>query len=120
MPEPDTLDGFGEVRGKAQPLPPKQAKALAKAEREADKLREYDELDDEQAERLDVLDAEIETLSECTYIWSDRQKARAGAIVSATQGGLLPALRRRARASLRLVAAPQIFVRPVACMEFDD
>jgi ParB family transcriptional regulator, chromosome partitioning protein len=81
------------VRGKAQPLPPKQAKALAKAEREADRLREHDELDDEQAERLDALDAEIETLSECSYIWSDRQKARAGAIVSIGHDGKLAVMR---------------------------
>ncbi len=47
----------------------------------------HDELDDEQAERLDACEAEIETLSECTYIWSDRQKARAGAIVSVTHDG---------------------------------
>jgi hypothetical protein len=34
---------------------------LAKAEREADKLRERDELDDDEAERLDAFNAEIET-----------------------------------------------------------
>jgi ParB family chromosome partitioning protein len=76
------LRRFGEVRGKALPLPPKQAKALTKAEHEADELRELDELDDEQAERLDPLDAEIETLREPEYGWSDRRKARAGAILT--------------------------------------
>ena len=40
MPDPAALDldGFGEAKGKAQPLPAKQAKAFAKAEREADRL----------------------------------------------------------------------------------
>src|SRR5271166_5890831 len=95
MPDPgiDTLRAFGEAKGKAQPLPPKRAKALAKAQREADRLRERDELDDDEAERLDALDAEIETLSERTYIWSDRQKARAGAIVSVDHNGKLAVLR---------------------------
>jgi ParB family transcriptional regulator, chromosome partitioning protein len=76
----ETLRRFGELRGKREPLPAKQAKALAKAEREADKLREIDELNDGEAERLEALETEIETLSEHTYIWSDRQKARGGAI----------------------------------------
>ena len=44
----DALRSFGEAKGKAQPLPPKQEKALAKAEKEADALRELDELTDEQ------------------------------------------------------------------------
>ena len=78
----DALRSFGEAKGKAQPMTAKQEKALAKAEREADKLRELDELTDEQSERLDALDAEIETLSEPVYLWSDRQKAKAGAVVS--------------------------------------
>jgi ParB family transcriptional regulator, chromosome partitioning protein len=87
------LDGFGEVRGKAQPLPPKQAKALAKVEREADRLRTRDELDDDEAERLDACEAEIAALSERSYIWSDRQKARAGAILSVSHDGKLDVLR---------------------------
>jgi ParB family chromosome partitioning protein len=37
--------------------------------------------------------AEIETLSEHTYIWSDRQKGRAGAIVSVTHDGKLAVMR---------------------------
>jgi hypothetical protein len=52
-------------------LPPKRAKALSKALREADRLRERDELDDE-ADRLDALDAQIAMLREPNYIWSDR------------------------------------------------
>jgi ParB family transcriptional regulator, chromosome partitioning protein len=95
MPDPAAvdLDGFGETKGKAQPLPPKQAKALAKAEREADKLRELDELDDDEAERLDACEAEIAALSERSYIWSDRQKARAGAILTVSHDGKLDVLR---------------------------
>ena len=64
------LRSYGELRGKREPMPAKQAKALAKAEREADKLREIDELNDDEAERLEALEAEIDTLSEHTYIWS--------------------------------------------------
>jgi hypothetical protein len=62
MPEAgfDTLRGYGELRGKREPLPAKQAKAEAAAE----KLREADELNDDEAERLEALEAEIETLSE--------------------------------------------------------
>ena len=47
-----TLRSYGETKGKPQPLPAKQAKALAKAEREADRLREFDDLTDEQVERM--------------------------------------------------------------------
>jgi len=95
MPAPgfETLRSFGEVKGKAQPVPPKQAKALAKMEREADRLRERDELTDDEAERLDALDAEIAALGEPDYIWSDRQKARAGAVVSVDHDGKLAVLR---------------------------
>ena len=57
------------------------------------KLRELT-LTDEQTERLDALDAEIATLSEPDYVWSDRQKARAGAIVSVDHGGELVVLSR--------------------------
>jgi ParB family chromosome partitioning protein len=89
----DTLRSFGEVKGKRQPLPAKQAKALAKAEREADRLREADELTDKEAERLDVLEAEIAVLSEHEYVWSDRQKARAGAVISLEHDGRLAVLR---------------------------
>ena len=56
-------------------------------------MRERDELDDDEAERLDALEAEIEALSERTYTWSDRQKARAGAIVSVDHHGKLAVLR---------------------------
>jgi len=70
----DRLRSFWEVKGKPQPLPAQQAKALAKAEREADRLREIDDLTDEQADRLDALDTDIATLSEPDYLWSDRQK----------------------------------------------
>jgi ParB family chromosome partitioning protein len=95
LPDPAAvdLDGFGEAKGMAQPLPAKQAKALAKAEREADRLRARDEPDDDEIDRLDVLDAEIEMLSEHTYIWSDRQKARAGAVVSMGHDGQLEVMR---------------------------
>ncbi|HUN95501.1 MAG TPA: DNA-binding protein, partial [Bradyrhizobium sp.] len=85
----ERLRSFGETKGKPQPLPAKQAKALAKAEREADTLREIDDLTDEQADRLDALETEIATLSEPDYLWSDRQKAKAGAIVSIAHDGKL-------------------------------
>ncbi|OYV36440.1 MAG: hypothetical protein B7Z80_15565 [Rhodospirillales bacterium 20-64-7] len=83
----DALRSFGEAKGKAQPIPPKQEKALAKAEREAEKLRELEELTDEQSERLDALDAEIEALSEPVYEWSDRQKAKTGHPARFNQAG---------------------------------
>jgi ParB family chromosome partitioning protein len=95
MPDPgfDTLRSFGEVKGKRQPLPAKQAKALAKLEREADALRELDDLTDEQVDRLDALDAEIAALSEAALVFGDRQKARAGVIVSVGDRGRLAVLR---------------------------
>jgi ParB family transcriptional regulator, chromosome partitioning protein len=67
MPDFDALDGYGEMRGNAQPMPPKQAKALAKALREADRLRDRDELDDDEAARLGALEEEIAALSERTF-----------------------------------------------------
>jgi ParB family chromosome partitioning protein len=93
MPDFDALDGYGEMRGKAQPMPPKQAKALGKALREADRFRDRDELDDDEAERLDALDHEIAALSERTFVWSDRQKARGGAVIGIEQDGRLGVMR---------------------------
>jgi ParB family transcriptional regulator, chromosome partitioning protein len=93
MPDFDALDGYGEMRGKAQPMPPKQAKALAKALREADRFRDRDELDDDEAERLDALDHEISALSERSFIWSDRQKARGGAVIGIEHDGKLGVMR---------------------------
>jgi hypothetical protein len=43
--------------------------------------------------RLDALDEEIAALSERTFVWSDRQKARGGAIVSITHDGKLGVMR---------------------------
>ena len=93
MPDFDALDGYIEMRGKAQPMPPKQAKALAKALREADRFRDRDELDDDEAARLDALEEEIAALSQRTFIWSDRQKARRGAIIGIEQDGKLGVMR---------------------------
>jgi ParB family chromosome partitioning protein len=89
----DALPEFGQVRGKRQPLPAKQAKALAKLERERDSLSECDDPTCEQVERLDTLDAEIAALSETAFTFSDRQKARAGAIVSFDHRGKLEVMR---------------------------
>jgi ParB family chromosome partitioning protein len=92
LPDPagfETLPEFGQVRGKRQPLPAKQAKALAKLERERHRLNECDDLTDEQVERAAALDEEIADLSEATFLFSDRQKARAGAIVSVDYRGKL-------------------------------
>ena len=93
MPDLDALDGFGEMRGKALLMPAKQAKALAKAEREADRLCARDELDDDEAERLDALDHEIANLSERSFTWSDRQKARGAAVLGIDRDGSLSVLR---------------------------
>jgi ParB family chromosome partitioning protein len=67
MPDFDALDGYGEMRGKAQPMPPIQAKALANTLREADRFRDRDELDDDEPARLDALDHEIAALSERAF-----------------------------------------------------
>jgi ParB family chromosome partitioning protein len=85
----DALRSYGRVNGKRQPLPAKQAKALVKAERERDALREADDLTDEQAERYDELERQIAALSEAEYLWSDRQKARCGVVVSIDHDGEL-------------------------------
>jgi ParB family transcriptional regulator, chromosome partitioning protein len=85
----DALRDFGEVRGKAQPLPPKQAKALAGLERQRDRMSDQDDLTDDELERYEQLNAEIAALSEPVYVFSDRQKAKAGAIVGIGQGGEL-------------------------------
>ncbi len=91
IPEPGsaTLRAFGEVKGKCQPLPAKQAKTLAKLQREADELGRLDDLTTGQADRLAALDDQIEALSAPVYVWSDRQKARAGAIVGLGHDGKL-------------------------------
>ena len=64
-----------------------------KALREADRLRDRDELDDDEAARLDALEEEIAALSERTFVWSDRQKARGGAIIGIEQDGKLGVMR---------------------------
>jgi ParB family transcriptional regulator, chromosome partitioning protein len=89
----ETLPEFGQVRGKRQPLPARQAKAVAKLERERDALNDDDELTEEQTGRLEALDAEIAALSDAAVTFSDRQKARAGAIVSVDYRGKLAVMR---------------------------
>jgi ParB family chromosome partitioning protein len=93
----DTLSRYGRVKGKARPLPAReakaQAKALAKAEKALEALHEQDELTEEEADRLDALDAEVEALSTPVMVWSDRQMARAGAVVGIAPNGALAVTR---------------------------
>ncbi len=77
----EALRSYGRQRGKPQPTPAKQAKALAKAEAARDKLAEQDELTDEEAEELAELDEQILALTDVPVEWSDRQKKRSGAVV---------------------------------------
>ena len=95
VPEIDgtTLRGFEELRGKREPLPAKQARALAKLEKERDRLGERDDLTDDEAERCEQIDTEIATLSEAAVTYSDRQKARAGAFVAIGTDGRLDVAR---------------------------
>lgn len=89
----DVLRGFEQLRGKRQPLAPKQAKVLAKLERQRDALRERDDLTDDELSRSEELDAEIEALEESAFVFTDRQKARAGVIVAIGHDGTLVAVR---------------------------
>lgn len=89
----DLVRGFEELRGKRQPLPPKQAKALAKLERQRDSMRDQDDLTDDEAARFEQLETEIATLSETAVTYSDRQKARAGAFVSIGANGKVDVVR---------------------------
>ena len=85
----EALRGYGRQQGKPQPLPVKQAKALAKVETTREKLAAKDELTDEEAERLEALDAEAAALAEAPLAWSERQKKRCGVVVSiGYDGGL--------------------------------
>jgi ParB family chromosome partitioning protein len=83
----DTRRGFEELRGKRQPLPPKDAKKLAKLEKEHEALSELDEYTDDELDRCERLDAEIAALEESAFVFSDRQKARSGAFVSIGRDG---------------------------------
>jgi ParB family chromosome partitioning protein len=89
----ETLRGYGRQQGKPQPMPAKQAKALAKAEAARDALAEKDELTEEEAEQADALDAEVAALAEPPVEWSERQKKRCGAVVSIRYDGDLEIMR---------------------------
>jgi ParB family transcriptional regulator, chromosome partitioning protein len=95
MPEAsyETFRGYGRQPGKPQPLPAKQAKALAKVEAAREVLTERDELTDEEAEALDALDAEAAALAAPPVAWSERQKKRCGAVVSVGHDGELDVTR---------------------------
>jgi ParB family transcriptional regulator, chromosome partitioning protein len=95
MPEAsyETFRSYGRQPGKPQPLPAKQAKALAKVEAAREELAAKDELTDEEADRLDALDAEAAALAEPPLEWSDRQKKRCGAVVSIGYDGDLDVTR---------------------------
>jgi ParB family transcriptional regulator, chromosome partitioning protein len=77
----ESLRGYGRQHGKPQPMPPKQAKALAKVEAKRDALAAKDELTDEEAEQLEALDTEAAALAEVPVEWSERQKKRCGAVL---------------------------------------
>ncbi len=85
----DTLADYGRQQGKRQKLPGRQAKALAKAERQRDTLAVQDELTDEEAERFDALEDEIAALEAQRLVWSERQKAKGGAVVGIGRDGSL-------------------------------
>jgi ParB family chromosome partitioning protein len=103
MPEAsyEAFRGYGRQPGKPQPLPAKQAKALAKVEAAREVLTEKslalaeagDELTDEEAEALEALDAEAAALAEPPVAWSERQKKRCGAVVSIGYDGDLDVTR---------------------------
>ncbi|CAH2606404.1 protein of unknown function (plasmid) [Rhodovastum atsumiense] len=97
----DLLRGFEELRGKRQPLPPAQAKALAKAQRERERLAEQESLTDAEWARCDALDAAIAALSAAAFVFSDRQKARGGAFVGIRPDGALAVVRGLVRPAKR-------------------
>ena len=85
----EALRGYGRQQGKPQPMPAKQAKALAKVEAAREALAAKDELTDEEAEKLEALDAQAAALAEVPVAWSERQKKRCGAVVSLGYDGEL-------------------------------
>lgn len=106
----ETLRNYGRQHGKPQPMPAKQAKALAKVEAARDALAERDELTDEEDEKLAELDEQILALSEVAVEWSERQKKRCGAVVSIGHDGQLNIIR-------GLIAPADI---KAACQSADD
>ncbi|MGP0092302.1 MAG: ParB N-terminal domain-containing protein [Xanthobacteraceae bacterium] len=89
----ETLRGYGRQQGKPQPMPARQAKALAKVDAKREALAEKEELTDEEAAQLDELEAEAEALSDVPVEWSDRQKKRCGVVVSIGHEGELDVMR---------------------------
>jgi ParB family chromosome partitioning protein len=89
----DTRRGFEELRGKRLPLAPKKAKELAKLQRERDSMSDQHDRTEDELERCEQLDAEIEALEESAVVFSDRQKARAGAYLSIGSNGMLDVVR---------------------------
>jgi ParB family transcriptional regulator, chromosome partitioning protein len=85
----DSLRGYGRQHGKPQPMPAKQAKALARIEAKREAFAAKDELTDDEAEQLEALDAEAVALAEVPVEWSERQKKRCGAVLGiGYDGGL--------------------------------
>jgi ParB family transcriptional regulator, chromosome partitioning protein len=95
MPEAsyEALRGYGRQPGKPQPMPAKQAKALAKIEAAREELAAKDELTDEEVDEIEALDREAAALAEPPVEWSDRQKKRCGAVVSLGYDGELDVTR---------------------------
>jgi ParB family chromosome partitioning protein len=89
----ETLRSYGRQQGKPQPMPAKQAKAVAKVEAARDALTEKDELTDEEQSELEELEAEAAALAKPPVEWSDRQKKRCGAVVSVGYDGEVDVMR---------------------------
>jgi ParB family transcriptional regulator, chromosome partitioning protein len=89
----ESLRGYGRQHGKPQPMPAKQAKALARVEAKREVLAAKDELTDEEVEQLETLDAETAALAEVPVEWSERQKKRCGAVVGLGYHGELEVTR---------------------------
>ena len=89
----EVLRSYGRQYGKPQPMPAKQAKALAKVEAKREDFAAKDELSDEEAEQLEALDVEAAALAEVPVEWSERQRKRCGALVGIGYNGELEVTR---------------------------
>jgi ParB family transcriptional regulator, chromosome partitioning protein len=85
----DDIRKFEKIPGKRQPVSKKQTADIKRLSAEHDDLCEIDDPSDEQIGRMDVIEEEITALRETQSVWTKKDIARCGAIVSIGQGGKL-------------------------------
>jgi len=97
----DDIRKFDKLPGKRQLLSKKQTTDIKRLSAEHDDLCEIDDPTDEQIGRMDAIEEEIAALRETATVWTKKDIARSGAILSIGQNGKLEVERGLLRAEDR-------------------